>query len=356
MTDSGPQPHLRRLIVRDVRCIARADVSLEPGINLFTGMNAQGKSSFLEAVSVLLRLQSPRTRRLAEVLRRGARGLVVDGWFGEFHLQFYYSPERRKLALDSVEQRTAGRYLEVGRVVWFANTDMELVRGGAEARRAFLDQLAVQVAPGYREALRAYTHALRSRNRLLRLPRVPDAELAAFDRPFLEQGTRVVALRQSVLERLGPDATEAHARIARASRLAFAHVPAHPAPLPEALDATRVAERQARQTLVGPHRDDLELRVDDHPAARFASEGQQRSVVLAARLAQAALLARTAGFEPVLLIDDVFGELDAHRRAALLEALPARAQKLIATTRDDVLPRGAVAARFRVVSGEIGSE
>jgi len=346
-------PHLARLIVRDVRCIERAEVTFHSGTNLFCGANAQGKTSLLEAVSILLRLQSPRTRRLADVLRRGARGLVVDGWFGAFHLQFYHSPERRKLAMDSVEQRTAARYLEVGRTVWFANSDIELVRGGAEARRAFVDQLALQVAPGYRDALRGYTHALRSRNRLLRLPRPPADELAAFDRPFLEYGARVAALRGEVLQKLGPDATEAHGRIARASPLAFALVPAHPATLADALRATRETERQARQTLVGPHRDDLELLVDGHPAARFASEGQQRSVVLAARLAQAALLARTSGCEPVLLIDDVFGELDTHRRAALFEALPVHAQKLIATTRQDVLPRGRADAQFQVVAGTI---
>jgi DNA replication and repair protein RecF len=341
------------MIVRDVRCIARADVRLHPGTNLFTGTNAQGKTSFLEAVSILLRLQSPRTRRLAEVLRRDARGLVVDGWFGEFHLQFYYSPERRKLALDSVEQRSPARYLEAGRVVWFANDDIELVRGGADARRAFVDQLALQVVPGYRVALHAYTHALRSRNRLLRLPRVPSAELAAFNPPFLEHGTRVMEMRAAVLARLGPDATSSHARIARASQLDFVPVPGQPGPLAEAMEATRVAERQARQTLVGPHRDDIELRVDGHPAARFASEGQQRSVVLAARLAQAALLERSAGFEPVLLLDDVFGELDSQRRSALLEALPVRAQKLIATTRTDAVPAGSVDFRFQVSSGTI---
>jgi len=356
MTGDSPgvrSPFLSRILVRDVRCLARAEAELDPGTNLLLGANAQGKSSFLESVAILLRLQSPRTRRLGDVLRRGARGLVVDGWFGDSHLQFYYSPERRKLALDSIEQRSPSRYLELARVVWFGNDDIALIRGAPEVRRQFLDQVGLQTGPGYREALRGYVHALRSRNRILRGPRPSRRELDAFAQPLLAHGQALIGFRRALLGRLGEAATAAHARIAPASRLEFAYRPGCEGELAAALEASREPEWAARQTLVGPHRDDLEPLVDGHPAARFASEGQQRSVVLAVRLAQAELLRTAHGSEPTLLLDDVFGELDPARREALFRALPAAAQKIVTATAENWLPSGIPRLRFRVEAGTI---
>src|SRR6202007_2685210 len=126
---------LRNLSIRDFRCFTRFDLEFDPEITCIVGGNALGKTSLLEAVVVLARLQSPRTNFFAPVILNGAKGLVVDGMVGNRHMQFYYSPSRRKLAIDSVEQKDAHEYLQVARLVFFANTDIDPVRGTGEARR-----------------------------------------------------------------------------------------------------------------------------------------------------------------------------------------------------------------------------
>src|SRR5438874_1550929 len=156
-------------------------------MNIFVGPNAQGKTSLLEAVCVLLRLQSPRVTKLAAAIQHERRGFVLDGHFEQLHMQFYFSRERKKLALDSVEQKTAQQYLECARVVYFSNSDIEVVRGAAERRRKFLDFVAAQLDTGYRTHLRAYERAFRARNFLLKREK-PWREIAAFDKPLVEAG------------------------------------------------------------------------------------------------------------------------------------------------------------------------
>ena len=181
-------------------------------MNVFVGANAQGKTSLLEAVCVLARLQSPRTARLGEALQHGRRGFVVDGHIDGRHMQFYYAPERKKLALDSVVQTGTADYLEVARVVWFGNADIDLVRGGAELRRRFLDFLGASWTPPIAQTLRAYERALRSRNHLLKAPRVDWREIAAFDEPLIEHGTALSAARASAVARPGAACGAAHSR------------------------------------------------------------------------------------------------------------------------------------------------
>ena len=122
---------LTHLSLRHFRCFESLDCEFAPGMNVFAGANAQGKTSLLEAVCVLARLQSPRTSRLGEALQHGRRGFVVDGHLEGRHMQFYYAPERKKLALDSVAQPGTADYLEVSKVVWFGSSDIDLVRGSA---------------------------------------------------------------------------------------------------------------------------------------------------------------------------------------------------------------------------------
>ena len=156
---------LTTLKLRDFRCFASVECEFAPGTTAIIGANAQGKTSLLEAACVLLRLQSPRANSLAPLVRIGGVGFVADGFFNGTHLQFYFSPQRKKLALDSVEQRTAAEYLEVGRTVWFSNGDIAIVRGAADERRRYLDFVAGQLDPVYRRHLRNYERALRARNR-----------------------------------------------------------------------------------------------------------------------------------------------------------------------------------------------
>ena len=324
---------LTQLQLRQFRCFESLRVDFAPGFNFFIGNNGQGKTSILEAACVLLRLQSQRSSSLSPLIRVGERSFGVAGQYAQHRLEFRYSTLRRKIAFDDVEQRSLAEYLRIGRVVSLANTDIELVRGGSDARRRFLDFLGLQIEPVYRGTLRAYERALKSRNALLKSAQPRPREIAAYDAPLVEHGEKLGFMRARLVESLTPFALQAHVEIGggnEALELQFA--PGNSENFAAQLAESRTQESRLRQTVVGPHRDDITLLVDGRPAAQYASEGQQRTIALALKIAQARALAAEAGALPLLLIDDIFGELDPARRNHLLTALPTDAQKLVTAT------------------------
>ena len=330
---SRPYQMLAELQLRNFRCFESLRVELSAGLNLFLGRNGQGKTSILEAACVLLRLQSQRSASLAAVVRFGEKAFGVSGRLDDHRLDFRYSTLRRKACLDEVEQKTFGEYLRLARVVSFANTDIDLVRGGSDARRRYLDFLGSQIDPLYRPTLRAYERAVRSRNALLKSAQPRARELAAYDPPLLEHGAKLGAMRARHVERLRILAAEAHSQISGVKEnLEMQFAPGNKADFARELAESRERELRLRQTVVGPHRDDLELLVQGKKAGQFASEGQQRTVALALKIAQARMFAREEGAPPLLLVDDIFGELDPVRRNALLQHLPIESQKLVTAT------------------------
>lgn len=325
-------PVLHRIQTVDFRCFDSVVFEPGPARTFIVGRNAQGKTSLLEAVCILLRLQSPRTSTLAETVRAGADGFSIDGRVRDAHLLCQWRDGTRRIVLDSKPQTRTDDYLETARVAWFANSDLDLVRGGGSGRRRYLDFLGTQCVPGYRSALRAYERALRSRNALLKDGR-PRREIEAFDEPLIESGERIWDARSALTEALAPLAASAAAEISGSGEaLKITHRPGGTRPFADALRESRPEEMRLRQTLTGPHRDDLDLLLNGLAAGPFASEGQQRSVALAMKLAQARHLRDALGHHPVYLIDDVFGELDPTRRNLLLQAIPHDAQTLITTT------------------------
>ena len=324
---------LTQLQLRDFRCFEKLRVDFAGGFNFFLGQNGQGKTSILEAACVLLRLQSQRSSTLAPLIRIGQHSLGVSGHSDDHHLEFRYSALRRKIFFDDIEQNRSTEYLRLARVVSFSNTDIEMVRGSSEARRRFLDFLGAQIEPRYRATLRSYELALRSRNALLKSALPKPRELAAYDAPLLEHGGILSGLRAKLVEQLSPFATRAHGEIGGAPEsLTLKFAPGNAADFTADLARTRAQEARLRQTVVGPHRDDIALFVDERPAAQYASEGQQRTVALALKIAQARVFAAEGGTAPLLLIDDIFGELDPSRRNRLLGSLPIDAQKLVTAT------------------------
>jgi DNA replication and repair protein RecF len=186
-----------------------------------------------------------------------------------------------------------------------------------------MDLLLAQTHPSYLSLLQRYTRAVRSRNAVLRSRRVDDDALAGFTRQVVAAGNEIIRLRHELLPRLTPLARAAHARIAPAGEeLQLAYQPSSgDAELARALERSREQERSTRLTLVGPHRDELALLLNGKPAAQYASEGQKRTLALALKMAQAEFLTESAGSPPILLIDDVMGELDLKRRSGFLPLL-----------------------------------
>ncbi len=339
---------LTDLRLADFRCFERLRFEPAPGTNFIIGANAQGKTSILEAACVVARLQSPRTTTLAEIVRHGRPATALDAHLDGTHLHYRYEPPRRSLALDSVPQAGPADYLRVARVAWFSNDDMEILRGSSAKRRRYLDFLCAQLDPVYLRHLRAYDRALRSRNALLKDVR-PRREIEAFDPLLVENGDRLTALRAEAAAALAPLITTATREIGGAGEsTATRYLPGAASSLAESLPATRDEETRLRQTVTGPHRDDLALEINGADAARFASEGQQRTLALALKLAQTRLLGARTAATPLLLIDDIFGELDPTRRQNLLAHLPANAQRLITTTHLDWLDPAFPRTTFRL--------
>lgn len=345
---------LTSLRLQDFRCYSSLRCPLGPGVTLFTGDNAQGKTSLLEAVCVLLRLQSPRCQGTAELVRFGAAEFGVAGTLEGRELR-HCGGATREVSVDGAPARRTTDYLAAsGLVVWMGNDDRELITGSSDARRRYLDFLGAQVFPEYRTALRSYEKALRARNLLLKRDASPAwREIEAWTQVLTEHGLVLRRLRAELIHALSPPAAQAHTDISGAAEtVTLTYEPGCGGNFADQLAAARTEELARRITFLGPHRDDFAISLNALPAARYASEGQQRTLALALKLAQAAVLTARSGRHPILLMDDIFGELDPRRRNALLRVLPAESQKLITTTHlswlDDSFQPGAV---WRVHAG-----
>lgn len=327
---------LTDLLLRDFRCFQECRVALHPETTIFIGKNAQGKTSLMEAACLLLRLQSPRTANRTEMIRMGATTLMIEGSLDGKRLRCAQSATVRRLALEGRVCTRSAEYLAAsGLVVWMDHRDMNLLRGGGEHRRRYLDFAASQMFPDYLKALRGYERALRGRNHVLKRDAVIQWRQAdAFGRVMADFAQVLKARREELVRSLRPEVSHIHADLsANAETLLLAYEPGFgEGNLADELVLLRDEESRLRQTSAGPHRDELSLTLNGLDATTFASEGQQRSAALSLKIAQAHVLEASAGKPPLLLLDDVFGELDAARRRALLRLLPAGTQKIITTT------------------------
>jgi DNA replication and repair protein RecF len=317
--------HLVHLRLRDFRNFARLDADFPPGFHLLLGDNAQGKTNLLEAIYLLATLRSFRGVGGSQMVRHGQKGYFVSATVSsqaEHEIKMYWSPAERQLSLDAQPVRKLGDYLGVVRAVVFCTEDLQLVKGVARLRRRFMDLLLAHTHAIYLPVLQRYARALRSRNALLRQPCPDESALEGFTRELIEAGQQIMIFRRELLPPLAGLAREACARVAgSAEPLELEYQASVKHDFAVELARNRARERLFRSTIIGPHRDELQLRLDGKSAAKFASEGQKRSIAIALKLAQAEYLAGIHGVPPILLIDDVMGELDAKRRAAFLPLL-----------------------------------
>jgi DNA replication and repair protein RecF len=340
----------------DFRCFGSLDLEAPAAGVILLGDNAQGKTSVLEAICVLIRLHSPRSHRMATLARFGSKGFGVAGdpWGSERRVN--HSCEGLLLKADDESRTGSNAYLQDGGlVVWMGNEDLDLIRGPGEGRRRYLDFIGAQINPNYRRSWSRYRRALRAKNLLLKDGRPRDAEILSYEEILAEHGTVLMETRARLIEELTPLAADAQRAVSgRDEPLTLHYLPASGPDIRESMLQARERETRLRQAVVGPHRDDLALRLHGMPAAEFASEGQQRTIALALKLAQGRLLEYRGGKAPIYLMDDIFGELDPNRRNALMSHLPPLAQKWITTTHINWLketPELGEIARLRVSGG-----
>jgi len=317
--------HLAHLRLRDFRNYARLDADFAPGFHLLLGDNAQGKTNILEAIYLMATLRSFRGVGGAQMIRHSQKGYFVGGNVvgqGGHEIKIYWSARERNLSLDGQPVKRLADYFGALRTVVFCTEDLQLVKGAARSRRRFLDLLLAQTRPGYLPLLQRYMHTVRARNALLKQRAADEATLDSFSQELVKLGNEIIRARRELAPKFSPLARLAYRRISNdAEELRIEYQPSVKKDFAVELAQSRSRERTYRSTLVGPHRDDLQLLLNEKSAAQFGSEGQKRTLAIALKMTQAEFLAGIHGSPPILLIDDVMGELDAKRRSGFLPLL-----------------------------------
>jgi DNA replication and repair protein RecF len=338
---------LRSLRLRNHRNYAQLDLIPGPGVNVFIGANGQGKTNLLEAVAMLALSTSPRSRRELELIGPVAPMSRIEadvesaGLKAELAITLSLEGDRarRVIEVDGVRRRAfdlPGRF----RVTLFWPDDLGLVKAGPELRRRFLNQMLVQVEPGYARALAGLKRVLEQRNSLLKQIAAGEQSgdvLEPWNLELIRLGGDVVAARSAAVLELEPDAAAYHAEIARGERLQISYQ-GPPENLAEAVHNSLADDLRRGSTSIGPHHDDLRLLLGGQEARAYGSQGQQRTAVVSLKLAEAALVTRRTGERPVLLLDDVLSELDGERRAALLRQVAGEGQVIITSVEAGPFP------------------
>ena len=370
--------HLTRLALTDFRSYPELSLELGPGVTTFSGPNGEGKTNLVEAIGYLATLGSHRVALDAPLVRAGAERAVVravvvrDG--RDTVLEVEISPGRANRAkLGGAPVPKPREILGALRTVLFAPEDLALVKGDPSDRRRFLDELLVARYPRYAAVRADYDRVLKQRNALLKSASAARRQggsalrtLDVWDQHLAEAGAALLAGRHDLVEGLRPLLDKAYTAVSRGGGpVGVAYKSSLPDDVAETADrellaaalaaglaAVRDQELDRGITLVGPHRDDLTLTLGELPAKGYASHGESWSVALALRLAAYDLL-RGDGGEPVLILDDVFAELDDSRRTQLAEVVAPAEQVLVTAAVAADVPEALAGARFDVEGGRV---
>ena len=368
--------YLGKLRLQAFRNYSDSLVSFEPGLSVLLGRNGQGKSNVLEAVCYLALLRSFRTHTIGVLRQWGADSFVVEGEIGSteadplaiHRLEVSYG-ERRTLALDGNLVDRASEFINQFQCVPLVPEDIDLVRGPARERRRFLDILCTQTRPAYLGHLQSFHLAIRSRNAILRASDTyPEHALAAYDELVVAHGTALEVVRGELVGELNRQLAAVGERlfvdgggkiVAKYSSFWEGQPIAAEveAAFRESLDKSRIRDTREMRTCVGPHLANVNIHLAGRPLARYGSEGECRMSAIALRLASLGVIRGVVTPERavVLLVDDVFGELDSQRRRALFECVAEADQVLItATELPEELPRDGL-HMYQVESGSIES-
>jgi DNA replication and repair protein RecF len=367
--------HLTRLVLTDFRSYAELAVELTDGVTTFSGLNGEGKTNLVEGIGYLATLSSHRVATDGPLVRQGASQAILRGAVstaqGDALVEIELNPGKaNRVRLNRTPLPRPREILGILRTVLFAPEDLALVKGDPGERRRFLDDLLVAAAPRYAAVRADYERVVKQRTALLKSAgakghlRGPardamTATLDAWDAQLAKAGAPLLAGRLKLTEALRPHVTQAYAAVSGGAResavmtyrgTVSTDTPELEEALLKGIAAVRSSELDRGVCLVGPHRDELELAIGGMPARGYASHGESWSLALALRLASFALL-RDGQEDPVLILDDVFAELDTGRRDRLAALVAAAEQVLITAAVPADVPALLTGARFNVSGG-----
>lgn len=360
---------LSRLTLSNFRNYASADIHPSPGINLVTGQNAQGKTNLLEAVYLVSTGRLLRSSKDGHGVREGSERGTVRAVLADSGTELAVELRtgiRKRATINGHGLARASDLLGRLPTVTFSTQDLAIVTGEPSDRRHFLDTELAQQYPAYLKHLGIYKRALEQRNALLRDSRegyVPDEVFEAWEAPLAMHGAAIRVMRNGWISEITADASGRHEWLGAGESLAMHYAMKDDAMIAEALQTSLSENRRSDiargATTFGPHRDELEIEIAGRPARYFGSQGQQRTAVIAIKLATLEAAKRVFGFPPVLLLDDIFSDLDEQRRSRLVEVAEAEGGQVFLTCTEPSQAGPAIlrdAKIYRVESGTVQDE
>jgi DNA replication and repair protein RecF len=343
--------HVSQLSIRGFRNLSRVEIEPSPRFNIIWGDNGQGKTSLLEALYFLCTSKSFRSERIGELRQVGSSAAVVHGQISEAGVErrqrASISSEGQQFVIDDTRATRLADYATRSPVVIFQPGDLQLIAGSASGRRKLLDRISLFLTAESMEHKRRFQRAQRERQRVLDTRGIHASDLDGYERVMARHGSELQRIRLKAAERLSRAAALACEQLAdKRVHVALKFVPGGPyeeGELARQLAVGRSDDQRRRSTRIGPHKDELEIQLDQRLARRHASQGQQRILALALKIAELDCLREARGAFPLLLLDDVSSELDRERTAAVYELLRrSQSQIFLTTTRPELfdLERG----------------
>ncbi|MGB9692012.1 MAG: DNA replication/repair protein RecF [Candidatus Sumerlaeaceae bacterium] len=364
---------IREVAIRDFRNLRRIEERFDAGLNLIFGRNAQGKTNLLEALHMLVTGRSFRTRNERELVPWNSEDYSativrakVQRRDGEDFYHLAFNKTQKFVSVNGDALTRLGDLVGRLNAVLFTPADLQLVQGAPSQRRRFLDICLSQTSRLYLQALQRYDAALRQRNAVLKMHQRKHlaTELAPYNQELAASGALIMVHRAQALEELSALARSFYEQVAGEDEMLNVHYSPSVSSdtreesglrekIKEALERMLPEDSTRGVTNVGPHRDDFGFRIGLRDARDYASQGQQRTCVLALKFAELSFLTKRRGEPPVLFLDDLMSELDAGRRTQLLECLPREVQTFITLTERELVPGQEFGGIFEMKNGEL---
>lgn len=330
---------IKKLELKNFRNYSSAEVGFPAKKTLITGKNAQGKTNILESIYLLSDIKSPRTSVMTDLIKFGENFFEISAEIEkndtDISVDFKYnSDKKREFKINGVKSQVKD-FRSIVKTVLFSTKDLLLLRGTPQDRRDWLDRAISQIYPAYSERLNKFDKIRIQKNNLLKSEVIDDSLLDIYNEQVVITGSNIILLRKRFLNEIEKIASEKHRTISDCESFTLSYtfdgddIDSISNNLKEELKQRRSEEIARRQSCVGPHRDDIEFKINNNDAVKFASQGQQRTLVLALKLGELEIIEEKTGTTPILLLDDVLAELDESRQNFLLKSIGEGIQTII---------------------------